>query len=108
MCFMHEVFRAEGAGPMAEESGNTHATRRGMLGMAGAVAGGLAVSQLLADGASAAPAGGGSVAARTISLAQAQRLAEAAVRYVRDHAGMPPMYVLVLDAFGDAKASLRM
>lgn len=93
---------------MAEESSNTLATRRGMLGVAGAVAGGLAFSQLLADGASAAPAAGGSIATRTISLAQAQRLAEAAIRYVRDHSALPPMYVLVVDSAGEAKASLRM
>ncbi|WP_158647312.1 heme-binding protein [Actinoplanes sp. ATCC 53533] len=95
---------------MTEESGNMLATRRGMLGMAGAVAGGVAFSQMLADGASAAPsaAGGGSVATRTISLSQAQRLAEAAIRYVRDHPALPPMYVLVVDASGEAKASLRM
>jgi glc operon protein GlcG len=78
-----------------------------MLGMAGAVAGGVAFSQMLADGASAAPAGG-SLPTRTISLAQAQRLAEAAVRYVRDHSALPPMYVLVVDAAGEARASLRM
>jgi len=93
---------------MTEESGNMLATRRGMLGMAGAVAGGVAFSQMLADGASAAPAGGGSIATRTISLSQAQRLAEAAIRYVRDHPTLPPMYVLVVDASGEAKASLRM
>ena len=93
---------------MAEESGNTLATRRGMLGMAGAVAGGVALSQMLTDSASAATGSGGSIATRTISLPQAQRLAEAAVRYVRDHSTLPPMYVLVVDSSGEAKASLRM
>ena len=93
---------------MTEESVNTLATRRGMLGIAGAVAGGLAVSQMAAGSASAATAKGGSIATRTISLAQAQRLAEAAVRYVRDHPALPPMYVVVVDSAGEAKASLRM
>ncbi|MDX2549126.1 GlcG/HbpS family heme-binding protein [Streptomyces sp. WI04-05B] len=92
---------------MTEESGNTAATRRGMLGIAGAVAGGLAISQMAAGNASAATGSGGSIATRTISLAQAQRLTEAAVRYVRDKK-LPPMYVLVVDSAGEAKASLRM
>lgn len=93
---------------MTEESGNTLATRRGMIGMAGAVAGGLAVSQMAAGSASAATGTSGSNATRTISLAQAQRLTEAAIRYVRAHSALPPMYVLVVDAAGEAKASLRM
>ncbi|WP_327699866.1 MULTISPECIES: GlcG/HbpS family heme-binding protein [unclassified Streptomyces] len=92
---------------MAEESGNSQATRRGVLGMAGAVAGGVALSQMLADSASAATGSSGSIATRTISLAQAQRLIEAAVRYVRDHS-LPPMFVLVVDSAGETKASLRM
>ncbi|WP_330293027.1 GlcG/HbpS family heme-binding protein [Streptomyces sp. NBC_00576] len=92
---------------MTEESGNTAATRRGMLGIAGAVAGGLAISQMAAGNASAATGSGGSIATRTISLAQAQRLAEAAVRYVRDKK-LPPMYVVVVDSAGEAKVSLRM
>ncbi|MFF4031587.1 heme-binding protein [Streptomyces sviceus] len=93
---------------MTEESGNTLATRRGMMGMAGAVAGGLAVSQMAAGSASAATGTSGSTATRTISLAQAQRLTEAAIRYVRAHSALPPMYVLVVDSAGEAKASLRM
>ncbi|WP_405513074.1 heme-binding protein [Streptomyces canus] len=93
---------------MTEESGNTLATRRGMMGMAGAVAGGLAVSQMAAGSASAATGTTGSTTTRTISLTQAQRLAEAAIRYVRAHPKLPPMYVLVIDSAGEAKASLRM
>ncbi|MEU0075559.1 heme-binding protein [Streptomyces sp. NPDC006332] len=93
---------------MTEESGNTLATRRGMLGMAGAAAGGVALSQILADSAAAATGSMGSTATRTISLAQAQRLTEAAIRYVRDHTNLPPMYVLVVDSAGETKASLRM
>lgn len=65
---------------------------------------------------STAPAGtdersgvpGGSVVLRTASLLQADRVAQAAVDYVQDHPGLPPVFVLVVDAAGNDKASRRM
>ena len=89
-------------------------SRRTALGYGAVTAGvaGVAASQLMAGPASAAvPAAtgsGGSLEARTISLAQAEALVRAAVRYVEKTAGIPPMYVLVVDAAGEVKASTRM
>jgi glc operon protein GlcG len=81
-------------------------TRRRALGYGGALAAGVAVSQVPAAGASAAE--GQSLAMRSISLAQASRVAAAAVRYVERTPGIPPMFILVVDACGDEKASRRM
>ena len=50
----------------------------------------------------------GSIPLRSVSLAQANRIVAAAVAYVRNHSGIPPMYVLVVDVCGDEKASRRM
>jgi glc operon protein GlcG len=80
-------------------------SRRRALGYGGAIVAGAAASQLVAGSASAA--GGGSLPMRTISLSQANRIIGAALRYVRDN-DLPPMYVLVVDACGDEKASRRM
>lgn len=89
----------------AERSGDG-LTRRQALGYGGALAGGAAAVAL----ATAAPAdaAAASLAQRSISLAQANRLVNAAIAYVRDTQGVPPMYVLVVDVCGDEKASKRM
>jgi uncharacterized protein GlcG (DUF336 family) len=90
-------------------------SRRTALGYGAVTAGvaGVAASQLVAGPASAAvpaatKAATGSLEARTISRAQAEALVRAAVRYVEKTAGIPPMYVLVVDAAGEVKASTRM
>lgn len=94
-----------------------HVTRRQALGYGGAAAATVATGAVLGSGSAAAAAGtdgdddrsrGGSVVLRSVSLAQANRIVAAAVRYVRDHPGLPPMYVLVVDVAGDEKASRRM
>lgn len=82
-------------------------SRRQALGYGGLATAGLVASQLAAPSATAADRGG-SIATRTISLAQANRVVHAAVRYVNRTPGIPPMYVLVVDACGDVKASERM
>jgi glc operon protein GlcG len=81
-------------------------SRRQALGYGGLATAGLVATQLAAPAASAAE--GGSIAARTISLAQAKRVVRAAVRYVNRTSGIPPMYILVVDSAGDVKASERM
>ena len=88
-------------------------TRRQALGYGGAAAATVAAGSLLATASGAAAAdgertGGGSTAMRSVSLAQANRIVAAGVRYVRDHPELPPMYILVVDAAGDEKASRRM
>lgn len=50
---------------------------------------------------------GGSAVLRSVSLAQANRLVTAALQHVRD-AGLPPMFVQVVDVCGDEKAAKRM
>ena len=82
-------------------------TRRQALGYGGALATG-AAAVALAQAAPAEAAGAGSLTVRSISLAQANRLLTAALAYVRDTSGLPPMYVLVVDVCGDEKASRRM
>ncbi len=81
-------------------------SRRRALGYGGAIVAGAAASQLVAGGASAA-GGSGSLPMRTISLAQANRIIAAAVQYVRQQ-DLPAMFVMVVDACGDEKASRRM
>lgn len=81
-------------------------SRRRALGYGGAIVAGAAASQLVADSAAAA-GGGSSLPMRTVSLAQANRIIAAGLRYVKD-AGLPPMFILVVDACGDEKASRRM
>ena len=91
----------------AERSGDG-LTRRQALGYGSALAGG-AAAVALAQAAPAEAAGHrGSLELRSVSLAQANRLVNAAVSYVRDTPGLPPMFVLVVDACGDEKASKRM
>lgn len=91
------------------EGGRDGVTRRKALGYGGALAAGVAVSQLAAGEASAAEAAsGGSLAMRSISLRQAERVIAAGVRYVNQHKDIPDMFLLVVDASGDEKASRRM
>ena len=90
-------------GQPAEHDGMS---RRRALGYGGAIVAGAAASQLAAG--TAAAAGGGSDVMRTISLAQANRIIAAGVQHVKQHAGFPPMFILVVDACGDEKASRRM
>ena len=98
-------------------TGREHLNRRQALGLGGAAAATVAAGSLLASGpASAAPVQAEieaewsrreSTVLRSVSLAQADRIVEAAVAYVRER-GLPPMYVLVVDVAGDEKASQRM
>jgi glc operon protein GlcG len=92
------------------DAGSEGLTRRRALGYGGALAAGAAMSQLGAEAASAREGGSGgdSIAMRTISLEQAERIVAAGVRYVRRHPEIPPMFILVVDACGDEKASRRM
>jgi uncharacterized protein GlcG (DUF336 family) len=92
-----------GSGPADEKEGMS---RRQALGYGGLATAGLVATQLAAPSATAAE--GGSLPARTISLAQAKRVVRAAVRYVNRNSGIPPMYILVVDSAGDVKASERM
>jgi glc operon protein GlcG len=86
---------------------NDGLSRRRALGYGGAIVAGAAASQLAAGSATAA-GGGGSEVMRSVSLAQANHLITAAVQYVRQHKQIPPMFILVVDACGDEKASKRM
>jgi len=81
-------------------------SRRRALGYGGAIVAGAAASQLIADSAAAA-GGRGSQEMRSVSLAQANRIIAAAVQYVRDNR-LPPMFIFVVDACGEEKASRRM
>jgi glc operon protein GlcG len=85
-------------------------TRRRAIGYGGALAAGAAISQLGTEAASGreGESGGDSIAMRTISLEQAEAIVAAGVRYVRRHREIPPMFILVVDACGDEKASKRM
>jgi glc operon protein GlcG len=93
-------------------TGREPVTRRQVLAYGGAVAGVAAAGTLAAaapaSAAEQAEAAGGSLASRTISLAQANRIVAAGIQYVRDHPPLPPMFVLVVDAAGDEKSSRRM
>ena len=92
-----------------EPSQGHELSRRKAIGYGGAVATGVVAAGLLqADPAAADDSRGGSVALRSVSLAQANRIIAAAVAYVRSHSTIPPMYVLVVDVCGDEKASRRM
>jgi len=82
-------------------------SRRRALGYGGAIVAGAAASQLIADSASAA-GGSGSQEMRSVSLSQANRIIAAAVQYVKHHKDIPPMFIYVVDACGDEKASRRM
>jgi uncharacterized protein GlcG (DUF336 family) len=90
----------------APDGGESALTRRRALGYGGALAAGVAVSQVATPEASAAERK--SVPMRSISLAQADRVTAAAVKYVNRTSDMPPMFILVVDASGDEKASRRM
>ena len=83
-------------------------SRRTALGYSTALVAGIGATSLVPGAAVAAEAGGESVPMRSVSLEQANRLLAAAVRYVRNHPAIPPMYVLVVDACGEEKASRRM
>lgn len=87
-------------------------SRRQALGYGGAaVVGGVAATSLLGAGPAAASSGhgsSGSLAKRSVSLDQANRIIAAGVRYVQTHPGIPPMFVLVVDDCADEKASKRM
>ena len=89
------------------EDARRRVTRRRAIGYTGALAAGVTGAQLASESATAA-APGGSVPMRTLSLAQASRIIEAGIRYVKQNPGLPPMYLLVVDASGDEKASRRM
>ena len=98
-------------------------TRRQALGYGGAAAATAATGSLLAatpasaqdvegDDAAELESDGGSgrrsVRLRSVSLAQANRIVAAGVRFVRDREDLPPMFILVVDVCGDEKASRRM
>jgi uncharacterized protein GlcG (DUF336 family) len=89
-----------------EPSEHDGLSRRRALGYGGAIVAGAAASQLIVDGAAAA-GGRGSDEMRTISLAQANRIIAAGVQHVKRN-DLPPMFILVVDACGDEKASRRM
>ncbi len=92
-------------------SGRESVTRRQAIGYGGAIATGVAAASML-DGSPAFAAEDGprptSVPARTVSLAQANRIVKAGVEYVRAHPTIPPMFILVVDECGDEKALQRM
>ena len=91
-------------------------SRRAALGYAAlAAAAAAAVGVTTADDADAATATAsasstssrGPLELRSISQAQAERVLAAAVRHTRRN-NLPPMFVIVVDAFGDEKATVRM
>jgi glc operon protein GlcG len=87
--------------------GRTAMTRRTALASAGVLGGGLAVSGLLAGSAEAATGGPALLTTKSITLEQAQRIIQAAIKYTTDHS-LPPMYVLVVNGAGEPKASAVM
>jgi len=83
--------------------------RRQALGLAGAVAAGVAGASVLTAPAAAAQEGGGRggiLPTATISLALAKKVVQAAIDYAEDQGFR--MFVLVVDSCGDEKASARM
>ncbi|MEO5743917.1 MAG: heme-binding protein [Terracoccus sp.] len=82
-------------------------TRRAALGYAALAA--AAVGVTTADGAEAATgtSSKGPLELKSVSQAQAERVLAAAVRHIRRN-NLPPMFVTVVDAFGDEKATVRM
>jgi glc operon protein GlcG len=92
-----------------EASQGQELSRRRAIGYGGVVATGVVAAGLLqADPAAADDSREGSVALRSVSLAQANRILAAAVAYVKSHPKIPPMFILVVDASGNEKASRRM
>jgi glc operon protein GlcG len=87
-------------------------SRRQALGYGGVVVGGVAASSLLGAAPAVATDGNrhaGSLASRSISLAQANRIIAEGIRYVESKGGrIPPMFLLVVDECGNEKASRRM
>lgn len=83
-------------------------SRRTALGISGALVAGVGAASLAPTAASAAEGDPESVRMRSVSLEQANRIIAAAIRYVRNHSGIPPMFVYVVDACGEEKASRRM
>ncbi|MGA8211568.1 MAG: heme-binding protein [Nocardioidaceae bacterium] len=69
---------------------------------------GAAALPLVAEPALAKEPGGSSAAMPSVTLAAADSIVDAAVRYVEQTDGIPPMFILVVDACGDVKASRRM
>ena len=85
-------------------------SRRAALGYAAlAAAAAAAVGVTTADDAQAVTGSSSKepLELRSISQAQAAAVVAAAVRYVRRNS-LPPMFVTVVDAFGDEKATTRM
>jgi len=80
-------------------------SRRRALGYGGAIVAGAAASQLIADSAAAAEQGSEDM--RSITLAQANRIIAAGVQFVKKN-NLPPMFLFVVDACGEEKASRRM
>src|SRR3954471_18142928 len=93
---------------LREPSPGHELSRRKAIGYGSAVATGVVAAGLLQPDPAEADTRGGSVALRSVSLAQANRIVAAGVAYVGSHAEIPPMYVLVVDVSGDEKASRRM
>lgn len=96
-------------------TGRDALTRRQALGYGGAAAAAVAAGSVLTSAPASASdsededrSREGSTQLRSVSLAQANRIAAAGVRYVREHPGLPPMFILVVDVAGDEKASRRM
>jgi glc operon protein GlcG len=82
--------------------------RRQALGLAGVAAGAVGGTVLSAPAAAAAVQDGGGVLRQdTVSLALAQEILDAAVAHVEAN-DLPAMFVVVVDAAGDVKASRRM
>lgn len=94
-----------------DEAGERSVSRRQALTFAGAAAAGAVATGMAATPAAARESSGAgkSVASfSSVTLAGAQRIVKAGVDYVRAHSGIPPMFILVVDASGDEKASGRM
>jgi glc operon protein GlcG len=81
--------------------------RRQALGLAGVAAAGAVGSTVLSTPAAAATPDGGVLRQGTVSLELTEEILDKAVEYVEDN-GLPAMFVVVVDAAGDVKASRRM
>ena len=110
---------------MTDNGTGTGLNRRQAIGLAGAATAAVG-GALQASPASAAPTeqsgagergrpgrgGDGALEMLTVSLDQAREVIEAAIEYVKDRQdsdpALPPMFVVVVDACGDEKASERM
>lgn len=84
--------------------------RRQALGLGAAATAGVGAAATAAPAAAGSGRGGGgneAMLVHMISYEQAQEVIEAALEYVRENE-LPPMFVIVVDACGDEKASARM